>query len=226
MDIRNSVVLITSAGSGLGSTLAVHFTSLGARVVVADTDSKALLDTVKRCRTLSDSIYYYPLPDHSSESIQSLFNYIDERFENGVDVLINNWPSMPLPRLFGSEQGEEFTHKLSSLASSLYGYGKASALRMRMHKKSGVIVNLTSHQQHNLPEGLENVSAMIVGFTQTWAKELDPFNIRVGGVIPTQFRAKDSANGDWAYVQDEMIRNTEYIVSNDYFNGRVMASEA
>lgn len=93
MDIRNSVILITSAGSGLGSTLAVHFTSLGARVVVADTDSIALLDTVKRCRTLSDGIYYYPLPDHSSESIQSLFNYIDERFPNGVDVLINNYPA-------------------------------------------------------------------------------------------------------------------------------------
>lgn len=95
-----------------------------------------------------------------------------------------------------------------------------------MHKKPGVIVNLTSHQQQTLPEGLENVSAMIVGFTQTWAKELDPFNIRVGGVIPAQFRTRDSANGDWAYVQDEMIRNTEYIVSNDYFNGRVMAAEA
>ncbi len=226
MDIQNSVILITSAGTGLGCTLALHFASLGANVVVVDTDSNALLNTVKRCRAISESIHYYPLTDHSSDHIQSLFNFIDELFPNGVDILINNWPSMSLPRLFGSEKSDDFTHQLSVLAASLYGYGKASALRMRKHEKPGVIVNLTSHQHHNLFEGLENFSAIIVGFTQTWAKELDPFNIRVGGVIPVQFHSKDSANGDWACLQDEMIRNTEYIVSNDYFNGRVMATEA
>ena len=56
--------------------------------------------------------------------------------------------------------------------------------------------------------------------TQSWAKELTPFNIRVGGVVPTV----EHDNTHWAEVQDELIRNTEYIVSNDYFSGRVMAA--
>ncbi|QSA19825.1 short-chain dehydrogenase, partial [Vibrio furnissii] len=36
-----------------------------------------------------------------------------------------------------------------------------------------------------------------------------------------------SANDEhehWAAVNDELIRNTEYIVSNEYFSGRVMSA--
>ncbi|HFQ5059131.1 TPA: short-chain dehydrogenase, partial [Vibrio vulnificus] len=29
----------------------------------------------------------------------------------------------------------------------------------------------------------------------------------------------------WAQVQDELIRNAEYIVANEYFSGRVVTTE-
>lgn len=64
---------------------------------------------------------------------------------------------------------------------------------------------------------------MVSGFTQSWAKELTPFNIRVGGVVPQVESANDEAV-HWSEIREELIRNTEYIVANEYFSGRVMSA--
>jgi len=174
-----------------------------------------------------DDVNYYHLADHSAESIEELFDYIDQNFEQGIDVLINHWPSLPLPSLISEgRNSEDFAKRLTGIASSLYSYGQVTARRMRKHNKKGVIVNLTTNQELGQFDGLENVSAMITGLTQSWAKELTQFNIRVGAVIPMCYHLSKTDYGRWAQVQDELIRNTEYIVANDYFNGRVMAAEA
>ena len=53
-----------------------------------------------------------------------------------------------------------------------------------LRKKGGVIVNVISIDNECEFEGFENASSIVTGFTQSWAKELTPFNIRVGGVVP------------------------------------------
>jgi NAD(P)-dependent dehydrogenase (short-subunit alcohol dehydrogenase family) len=112
------------------------------------------------------------------------------------------------------------------MASSLFGFGQATAERMMQEKKKGVIVNIVSYEDYRDLSGFENASSMVAGFTQSWAKELTPFNIRVGGVVPALSHVTNDDDYHWAEVQDELIRNTEYIVSNEYFSGRVMAAEA
>ncbi|MDN3680505.1 SDR family oxidoreductase [Vibrio tapetis subsp. quintayensis] len=227
MDIRNSVILVTSAGTALGCTLATHFLKLGAEVIVADTDSALLLETIKRCRKIVNDVDYYHLPDNTPLSIEALFDHIDDHFTDGIDVLINHWPSQPLPSLIDeTHTNQDFAESLTVVVSSLYGYGQVTARRMRQHNTKGVIVNLTSNQTQNMDDSMNNMSAMLTGLTQSWAKELDQFNIRVGAVVPSHQRISRCEHGKWARVQDELIRNTEYIVANDYFNGRVMAAEA
>ncbi|MGU3846917.1 SDR family oxidoreductase, partial [Vibrio diabolicus] len=52
------------------------------------------------------------------------------------------------------------------------------------------------------------------------------FNSRVGGVIPSVNHTREELNErHWAEIQDELFRNTAYIVSNEYFSGRVVATE-
>jgi NAD(P)-dependent dehydrogenase (short-subunit alcohol dehydrogenase family) len=106
------------------------------------------------------------------------------------------------------------------MAATMFSFGQATAERMRKEKKNGVIVNVISHPEYQDLSGFDNATSMVAGFTQSWAKELTPFNIRVGGVVPTL----EHSESHWAEIQDELIRNTEYIVSNDYFSGRVMAA--
>lgn len=226
MDIKNAVILITSAGSALGCTLAHHFSRLGAQVILSDTDKNSLDEVMLSCQPLSDNISGYLLPDHSDHSVQELLQFIADNHKRGVDVLINYWPSSPLPSLIGSANGEMFSRQFVTLASALFNYGQASAEQMRQFEKSGVIVNILSLSDNNALLGFENASSIVSGLTQSWAKELVPFNIRVGGVVPSfSHSAANEGCGHWSAVNDELIRNTEYIVANDYFNGRVVAAE-
>ncbi|HGH8127009.1 TPA: short-chain dehydrogenase, partial [Vibrio cholerae] len=71
--------------------------------------------------------------------------------------------------------------------------------------------------------GIVSANSMVSGFTQSWAQELTPFNIRVGGVVPQIASANDEIV-HWSEMREELIRNTEYIVSNEYFSGRVMSA--
>ncbi|UUM31331.1 SDR family oxidoreductase [Vibrio japonicus] len=220
MNITNSVVLVTSAGSQLGSTLACHFVSLGATVVLCDKESHQLTDTFKLCREISSDVYQFPILDHSLESISALFAFIDQQIHRSPDVLINALTVEAMPNIFDHAASDAFTQNLALIAAKLFTYGQATAERMRQEKKHGVIVNVISHNNYQDISGLDNAASMVTGFTQSWAKQLTPFNIRVGGVVPNL----EHHSTHWSKIRDELIRNTEYIVANDYFSGRVMAA--
>ncbi|ROV61952.1 SDR family oxidoreductase [Vibrio ponticus] len=220
MKIDNAVVLVTSAGSRVGSTLAAHFSSLGAHIILCDRDKRLLDETYQRCCTTNDNVHRYDLKDYSIPSIRHLFQSIETSLGRSPDILINTFTTKAIPNIFEHCAYDTFAMNLSSMASTLFGFGQVSADRMRKENKCGVIVNVIGYTNYEDMAGFDNASSFVSGFTQSWAKELDPFNIRVGGVVPC-----GEANGqNWAEVQDEVIRNTEYIVTNDYFNGRIMAA--
>ncbi|MCG3731569.1 SDR family NAD(P)-dependent oxidoreductase, partial [Vibrio cincinnatiensis] len=77
MNINGALVLITSAGSSLGSTLAVHFAQLGAKIILCDTNQHELIKSWKRCQSVAKDAHYYILADHSLASIDQLFTHIE-----------------------------------------------------------------------------------------------------------------------------------------------------
>lgn len=222
MNIGSSLVLITSASSLLGSTLALHFARLGASVVLCDTDSAGLEETRKRCQDISGHIRTYPLSDYGLPSIQAMLDDIELHYKTVPDVLINNWPNAPLPALTDHQPTERFIKKLALMAASMFTFGQVCSERMRKHNTKGVIVNVLSYNSPQDMPGIENATSMVSGFTQSWARDLTPFNIRVGGVVPMISANDETVH--WAEVNDELIRNTEYIVANEYFSGRVMSA--
>ncbi|WP_375750684.1 SDR family oxidoreductase [Vibrio sp. HN007] len=225
MDINNSVVLITSAGSPLGGILANHFARLGANIILSDTDENKLKEVSERCKSISDNISDFLLPDHSDHSVQELLHFVSDKYSNGIDVLINYWPSNPFPTLTSDVNGSDFSETYAKFASSLFNYGQACALQMRDHEKNGVIVNILSLCDNKDTLGIDNASSIVSGMTKSWAKELNQFNIRVGGVVPSLSHSANDESLHWSELNDELIRNTEYIVSNDYFSGRVVSAE-
>jgi NAD(P)-dependent dehydrogenase (short-subunit alcohol dehydrogenase family) len=222
MNIKNSIVLITSAGTLLGSTLAEHFTQLGAKVILSDKEYQPLVDTYQRCRVISSDVRYFYSNDYTQQSIEQLFDYIADAFKHAPDVLISNWPSTPLPSLTDRHPNELFAQNLTIMASTLFSFGQMSAERMRREGKKGVIINIISNEDQR-ESGFDNTISLVSGFTQSWAKQLTPFNIRVGGVLPPA-SGRDSGDALWSETLDELIRHTEYIVANEYFSGRVMTA--
>jgi len=225
MEIKDSVILITSAGTILGSTLAVHFSALGAKVIAIDTDLKRLNKTDFICKENVDNILSLSIEDYSIDSIQKLFTELQEEFKISINVLINYWPSKPLPSLISNDNSDYFSEQLSSLASPIFGFGQASVSHMRKNNNQNLIINMTTFPFEQQTLGLEGVTSIVSGFTKSWAKELTPLNIRVGGVIPDISHSIDGHQIErWASIQDELIQSAEYIVSNDSFNGRIMAA--
>jgi NAD(P)-dependent dehydrogenase (short-subunit alcohol dehydrogenase family) len=227
MKISRSVVLITSAGSHLGGTLATHFAQMGATLVMTDTNSTQLYKNVEACRKITKDVHLFSMTDYSQNSVDQLFKDIDFGLELVVDVLINNWLHAPLPTLIGNHTGEEFTRCLSDITTNLFSFSHSCAEQMRKHNQSGVIVNLLSNSETIDNHTFDNTSSIVSGLTKSWAKQLDPFHIRVGGVLPPNHDHTDdmgSSSLNMSMLCDELTRNTEYIVSNDYFSGRVITS--
>lgn len=224
MVIHNSVVLITSAGTILGRTLALHFASLGAKVVITDKNASLLKGTYRECIESGFNVCTYALPDDTQHNVDDMFSYIESFYNHGVDILINNWENHPLPTLVSPTPAEEFSAQFSHLVQSLFSCGHACAEQMRKNHQQGVIVNILTNERSDSIIGTESTSSMVSGLTKSWAKELNPFDIRVGGILPSVHHSRhDDHQNSFANIREELIRNTEYIVSNDSFNGRVMS---
>lgn len=224
MNIQRTIILITSAGSTLGSTLATHFAALGARIVLCDKHHHHLQQTLQRCAPISPNVHAFLLSDYTTHSLQQLFQFVEQCYGSSPDVLVNTLTTRPMPTLIGDVSPEEFTQHLAFMASTLFTFGQATAEQMREANKQGVIVNIVTHEDWQDLSGFEHATSMVTGLTQSWARELTPFKIRVGGVIPALNTFTHHAHHHWAEINAELVSNTEYIVANDYFSGRIMAA--
>lgn len=221
MYIQGSLILITSAGTLLGSMLAERLAELGATIVLNDNDYNGLLQTYERCRTISDHVDYYHVKDYSHQSIEGVFQFIHNTYHQSPDILINNWPNLSIPSVADKNPIELFTHNIATMASTLFSFVQICAEHMRKEKRQGVVVNIISKTNVHTANGYAHAASLMSGFTQNWAKELTPFKIRVGGILPS---TAEQENEPLNELIDEVLRNTEYIVENEYFSGRVMSA--
>ncbi|MDF2153855.1 SDR family oxidoreductase [Vibrio sp. CAU 1672] len=226
MDIKESMILVTSAGSILGRTCSSHFAHLGATTILCDSNPSALKASYDQIKTFTDNVYAINVCGETTTSINLLFDQIESQLNATPDVIVNCWTSSPMPSLMAAEPMSSYIDHLSTAARVLYTYGQVGAERFRRKGVKGVIVNVISHDDHQDLTGIESIAALVSGFTHSWAKELTPYNIRVGGVIPAVSNAREDVDAlHWAEIQDELVRNTAYIIANEYFSGRVVSTE-
>lgn len=227
MKIAHSVILITAAGSQMGKAISLHFASLGARLALVDTEPERLKQTYEACIAARADAHAFLLHEQNEKTIERLIANVHQHF-GAIDVLINYWLGSDLPLLLSPASVDQFCRSLTDGAAPFFIFGKQAANYMRKHNNKGVIVNLAGNQL-NTQQPLNNGSkAMISGLTKSWAKELSEFNIRVGGVVPLSYdHCTDCPVSKQLSqpLQYEIVRSAEYIVANDYFNGRMIEAE-
>jgi NAD(P)-dependent dehydrogenase (short-subunit alcohol dehydrogenase family) len=200
---------------------------MGATVVATDNDAESLQRVARHSQEHADNLLLRPITEYDDLQVHALFDDIETLLSRPIDVLINYWQSPSLPSLMGHRTAEDLSRQLTRLAGPIFRFGQAAAEQMRNGTNSSVIVNMLTLDQSENRAGFDNASSIVSGFTLSWAKELLPFNIRVGGIIPSLPHSDEQGqhhSEHWAQRQDELIRSTEYIVSNDYFSGRVVAA--
>ena len=226
MNIAQSVILVTAAGSPLGKAIAMHFSTLGAQVALVDHNKRALNNTLMACQAIQPHCQSYLIDNHDESTIATLIANVHQTFGK-IDVLLNCWLSTPLPALLSLTSVDQFSRSLADAVAPFFLFGQHTAHYMRQHHCRGVIINLALNDDSQHPSLNSGSKAMVSGLTSSWAKELAEFNIRVGGVVPLTRDHEELAGHTLisSPLQYEIVRSAEYIVANDYFNGRMIEAE-
>lgn len=187
MKLKDKVVIVTGAGSGIGRATALRFRGEGAFVVVADKSAEAVESTTRELAAgLLDSHACLGVETDVSDSssVRELINTTTERFGR-IDVLVNNAGYGQTGTVVDTDEAD--WDRL--MATNVRGVFLCSKYSIPVIAKSGggAIVNTASY---TAAVGINNRAAYvaskgaIVSLTRAMALDHVQQNIRVNAVAP------------------------------------------
>lgn len=179
------VALVTGASKGIGRACAIRLARDGYAVIVNYSRSDEQAEEVKRVITENGgtaSVYKADVSD--LEQVKKMFRDVAKEY-GGIDVLVNNAGVVKDEYLL--MLNGETLDKCMDLNVKGYFYCAQQAVLKMFRKKSGVIVNMSSVSSRFALPGQSVYSATkgaVNSMTQTMAKELAGYGIRVNAVAP------------------------------------------
>ena len=183
--MKNSVVLITGALTGIGRATALAFANEGARLVVSGRHDEAGNTLAAELRDMGAEAEFVRADVRHEDEVQSLVNRAIARFGR-LDVAVNNAGTEGKPGPVTEQTAEGFTvvfetNVLGTLLSMKH------ELRVMQAQGSGSIVNISSTMGER---GAANLSLYtgskhaVEGITKSAALEAAAFGVRVNAVAP------------------------------------------
>jgi len=186
LDFKGKVVVVTGAGSGLGTGVARRFAEAGAAVAVHYHTSEAGARAAVEAIAASGGRAVAVQADLSERAgVERLLGEAVKAF-GGLDVVINNAGTYPVSPLLEMSD-EEFDRVLAANLRSVHLTTQAAARWWTKRKRGGAIVNIASisawqpglgHAHYN------SAKAAVAMHTRAAAAELGRLGIRVNAVSP------------------------------------------
>ena len=243
MKTDRSIVAITGAGGGLGAAMATRLARQGARLALIDFRLDTLEDLRAALALPEDDCLVLQCDVSNEEQVDQAFEEIAKYF-GGLDVLINNAgitrDALMLKFKDGQRQSrmslEAWNAVINVNLTGVFLCGRAAAEQMAITGNGGLIVNISSISragnmgQSNYSAAKAGVAAMAV----TWAKEFARYGIRVNAVSPgfigtemvramkPEALAKLQAMIPAGRIgePEEIAHTIQYLIENDFVNGR------
>lgn len=140
-NIKNKVIVITGASSGLGEATARHLAEKGAKVVLGARRTEHLERIVSDIKSAGGQAVYWATDVTKKEDVQALVHKGISTYGR-IDVIINNAGIMPIAPMFDVRTDEWDNMIDINIKGVLYGI--AAALPIFQKQKSGHIINLGS----------------------------------------------------------------------------------
>ena len=183
-NIKDKVVIITGASSGMGEAAAKHLSPLGASVVLGARRSERIEKLAKEIKGNGGKVLAVAVDVTQREQVKGLVDATVEQFGR-VDVLLNNAGIMPLS-LLESLHVDEWDKMIDVNIKGVLN-GIAAALPYMKEQKSGQIINTSSVAGHKVFNGSAVYSATkyaVRALTEGLRMEVKPYNIRTTIVCP------------------------------------------
>lgn len=139
--IRNKVVIVTGASSGIGYSTALKLSKAGAKVAAGARRVEKLESLKKEVQQYEGEILVKKLDVTKKEDCDSFINLVNQTW-NQIDILINNAGIMPLS-FFKNLKVNEWEQMIDVNLKGIL-YCTAAVIPYMITKKSGHIINLSS----------------------------------------------------------------------------------
>ena len=182
--IKNKVVVITGASSGLGEATARHLAAKGASVVLGARRADRIHALVEELTAAGHKAKAVATDVTDRDQVKDLVQAAVDTFGR-IDVMLNNaglMPLAPLERLKVDEWDRMIDVNLKGVL-----YGIAAALPHMQAQKSGHIINVSSVYGHVVDPGATVYCATkhaVRALSEGLRKEVKPYNIRTTVISP------------------------------------------
>jgi 3-oxoacyl-[acyl-carrier protein] reductase len=245
MNINQIRAIVTGAASGLGRHFVFQLMNAGGSVVAADVNSRGLEELKRELECFPGQVLTAKLDISHEDSVVAFVKEASHEL-GGVNLLVNNAGILRDGLLVDNEEG--WIKKLPvvqwrqvidvNLTGSYLMAREFAADVLKQGKNGAVIINISS-LSHSGNKGQSNYAASKAGLdacTRTWALELAPFGIRVGGIAPgvidTPILKHVSEGAKRSMLEkiplkrfgvpEETWLAVKFIIECDYFTGRVI----
>lgn len=185
--LKDKVVLITGANSGIGATCAMFFAALGAKVAInylrGKEDAENLVEDIRKG---GGEVLCIQADITDREQVRAMVKKINESF-GAVDVLVNNAVRDFLPKDFLSTQWEDIQRDLDVVVKGSF-YCCQEAIPGMIKAGGGRIITIGTVAADDPPSRHSKyviAKSGLVGLTRALAVEYAKQNILVNMVVPS-----------------------------------------